>query len=205
MTTTDELQQALVRGMGAWRAQQSGAAVMVPLVPGKESGWDVVLEVRSSALANQPGDVCCPGGHMEPGETARQAAIRETCEELLVSPQQVRPLASLGQLIGPGGRPLEAFVCELFGYTGTFSTGEVSEILTVPLNFVVTERPTTYPIGYSPTFPEDFPWERIRGGRSYRWRQRVEQEPFYDTDPCVWGVTARVLERLGEVLRLGTK
>ena len=37
----------------------------------------------------QPGEVSFPGGRVEDGETFQEAAIRETCEELNLSPDQI--------------------------------------------------------------------------------------------------------------------
>lgn len=36
-------------------------------------------------LKNQPGEISFPGGGIERGENSRDAAIRETCEELLLN------------------------------------------------------------------------------------------------------------------------
>ena len=58
-------------------------AVCIPLMPGPD-GYEVLFEVRSANVKSQPGDVCFPGGRMEPGETPDETAVRETMEELLV-------------------------------------------------------------------------------------------------------------------------
>ena len=55
-------------------------AVLVPLI--RHNGENCLLfEVRSPALKWQPGEVCFPGGRMEPGEPALACALRETEEE----------------------------------------------------------------------------------------------------------------------------
>ena len=43
-------------------------AVLIPYVK-TESGDALLLEIRSQKV-RQPGEVCFPGGRMEPGETA---------------------------------------------------------------------------------------------------------------------------------------
>ena len=178
-----------------------GAAVLVPLVPGAH-GLDILLEVRALSLAVQPGEVCLPGGRIEADESPLDAAIRETCEELLVSPSQIDVLGSLGTFDGPGGRALHAFVATLRGYAGTFSPAEVDRTFTLSLGWLIAHEPDVYQVGYQPNYPVDYPWELVPGGRQYPWRARTSDVPFYrGTDPLVWGATARVLRRLAPVLR----
>ena len=182
-------------------APRGGAAVLVPLVPSAD-GLEVLLEVRARTLSVQPGEVCLPGGGIEPDESPLDAAIRETCEELLVRPSQIDVLGSLGTFDGPGGRALHAFVATLVGYEGTYYPAEVDRTFTLPLSWLLAHEPDVYQVEYAPSFPEDYPWELVPGGRSYPWRARKSDVPFYrGTDPLVWGATARVLRRLAQALR----
>lgn len=178
-----------------------GAAVLIPLVR-TDAGLAIMLEVRARSLSIQPGEVCLPGGGIEPGETPLQAALRETCEELLVSPEQIEVLGELGALDGPGGRALHAFVGELSDYRGTFSPDEVDRTFTLPLQWLVGHDPDVYQVTLEPCYPADYPWDLVPGGRNYPWRARVNEVPFYrSTDPLVWGATARVLRHFVALLR----
>lgn len=178
----------------------SGAAVLVPLVE-QADGLAVVLEVRAHTLAVQPGEVCLPGGGIEPGEDPCEAAVRETCEELLVDSDQIEVLGMLGILAGPGGRALHAFVGYLSEYEGTFSSDEVDHTFALPLSWLLGHQPEVYRVTLEPRYPSDYPWELVPGGRSYPWKARTNEVPFYrGTDPLVWGATARVLARLSDVL-----
>ncbi|MBQ9315298.1 MAG: CoA pyrophosphatase [Atopobiaceae bacterium] len=181
--------------------RRRGAAVLIPLVQTDE-GLAIVLEVRAATLDVQPGEVCLPGGGIERGETPQDAALRETCEELLVSPTQVEILGELGAFEGPGGRALHAFVGQLHDYRGTFSPDEVDHTFLLPVGWLLDHDPDIYQVTLEPRYPSDYPWELVPGGKSYPWRARINEVPFYrGTDPLVWGATARVLMRFAALLR----
>lgn len=178
-----------------------GAAVLIPLIEGGD-GLEIVLEVRAPTLLVQPNEVCLPGGGIEEGEAPAEAAIRETAEELRVDPAQIKIIGSMGPEEGPRSRPLHVFVGKLDGYDGGYSTDEVDRTFTLSLDWLVNHEPRMYEIALEPRFPDDFPFDRIPGGRAYPWHKRTHRVPFYlDTDPLVWGVTARVLARFSRILR----
>jgi 8-oxo-dGTP pyrophosphatase MutT (NUDIX family) len=70
------------------------ASVLVPLF---ERGGDtyVVLIRRSPFLMSSPGDLAFPGGRLEPGEQALDAALREAHEEVALDPRSVSVLGRL--------------------------------------------------------------------------------------------------------------
>ena len=185
--------EAIRHALDSRAPQSPGASVLIPLVQTDE-GLAIVLEVRAATLDVQPGEVCLPGGGIERGETPQEAAVRETCEELLVEPRQIEVLGKLGTSEGPGGRALHAFVGTLADYRGTFSPDEVDRTFTLPVQWLLDHDPDIYQVTLEPRYPRDYPWELVPGGRSYPWRARVNEVPFYrGTDPLVWGATARVL------------
>ena len=69
-------------------------AVLVPLVERPE-GLCLLYEVRADTLGRQPGEVCFPGGRLEPGEDAVSCALRETWEELGIPRPAVEVVAEL--------------------------------------------------------------------------------------------------------------
>lgn len=193
----------LKTGLDAPKPENSRASVLVPLVAG-ENGPEILFEVRAAHLKRQPNEVCLPGGHIEPGESARDAAIRETCEELLVKPEQLTNVLDLGTIDGPGGMPLHLFAGILAGYSGSFDAEEVGSTLTVPLAWFQEHEPTVYRGNLVLDPPENMPWELVPGGRNYPWRKRVHEIPFYlETSPVIWGFTARVIKRSIECLNAG--
>ncbi|MBQ9058093.1 MAG: CoA pyrophosphatase [Atopobiaceae bacterium] len=181
----------------AWR----DAAILIPLVP-TEHGFDIVFELRSQKLVSQPGEVSLPGGHLEDGETALEAAIRETCEELLVSTEQLLYLGELGEFGGGSARSVRVFVAVLNNYEGSFDPEEVERSFVIPLSWFMEHAPQFWTVPLTHEFPDDFPFDLIPGGRDYPWGKRSHDVPFYlDTDPLIWGLTARILHQFCEVLR----
>ena len=85
-------EQALRRRMAAHRTTLQQArgeyAVLVPLVE-TPRGLSLLYEVRPAKLHHHSGEVCFPGGRMEPGETPRQCALRETREELGITAERI--------------------------------------------------------------------------------------------------------------------
>ena len=68
------------------------AAVLVLL---SESGPDVVLTERSATLRSHPRQISFPGGGLEPGENAVEAALREAREEVGLDTKSVRVLGAM--------------------------------------------------------------------------------------------------------------
>ncbi|WP_288160786.1 NUDIX hydrolase, partial [Streptococcus pneumoniae] len=74
------------------------AAVLVPLVQ-VNGEWHILFEVRSLIMRKQPGDISFPGGKLDGSETAQEAALRETHEELGIPPESVEILGQLSPYI----------------------------------------------------------------------------------------------------------
>lgn len=72
----------------------ANAAVMLLLWP-EQDGLKLLLTRRAQHLRHHPGQISLPGGKIEAGESAAQAALRETEEEVGVKAAQIRLLGSL--------------------------------------------------------------------------------------------------------------
>ena len=177
----------------AWNDRR-GSAILIPLVK-IENEWHLLFEQRALDLDAQPGEVCFPGGRVEPGETPMEAAIRETVEELLVDESQIEILAPLDALPGPGGPSIWPFLGIISDYKDTWSVDEVDHTFTVPVSYFIQTEPEVYET-LQVTIPgEDFPFDRIPGGRDYPWKKRHYTVLFYaDTEPLIWGITAKIIQ-----------
>ena len=169
-------------------------AVLCPLAELPE-GLSLLYEVRAANL-RQGGEVCFPGGRMEPGETPEVCALRETEEELAIPRETV-------QLIGPGDfianqrgfllRPFLGLVSPEGLSAIRPSPAEVAEVFTVPLSWLKENLPQIWTYSLRPQTPEDFPYERIGIRRDYPWAWgQVEVPVWYWHDRAIWGMTARI-------------
>lgn len=179
------------------------AAVLVPLII-QDGQLSVLLEIRSTQLSWQPGEICFPGGRIEKEDASSLvAAVRETQEELSLSATTIKVLGPLEEIISPIGVRLHPYV----GYLTpeqpiTPNKDEVAEIFTVPLQFLIENPPIighmemgTRPLG-------DFPFALV-SGYSEEWRARkTYQVLFYKYGKYViWGLTAQVLQQFLEIFK----
>lgn len=110
------------------------AAVLVPLC-NRNNIASVLFTVRTQHVSTHKGQVSFPGGHMDDGETAIEAALRETQEELGHGIGKIHILGTAQTVIAMTGTlvtPVIAFVeqdLQEFAHL-TPSTEEVSKVFT---------------------------------------------------------------------------
>ena len=125
----------------------------------------IVFEKRAGGLKRQPGEICLPGGARDGEETAVENAVRETMEELRVDREQIHVIAQMDTLLTVYDNEVSVFLCELTDYQMTFSEAEVAEVFTVPLAFFMETEPEIYVNKVKLITPEDFPYDKVPGGR----------------------------------------
>lgn len=173
--------------------KEKASAVLIPLIK-KEGKYYILFEVRSNKLSHQPGEICFPGGRRESNELSSQTAIRETCEELLIPKSDVLVYGPLDYFLSPTGMRIDAYLGELVNYEGQFSTDEVAEVFTVPLEFFQSTSPKQYFNHIELQPEENFPFDKIPGGKDYPWAKGKYEVLFYEYDGhVIWGITARIL------------
>jgi peroxisomal coenzyme A diphosphatase NUDT7 len=178
------------------------AAVMIPLIQ-ENNGYSVLFQVRSSRLRHQPGEICFPGGRIEPTDlTEKAAAIRETCEELGIVEQDIEVLGPIDYFVATH-TIVYPYLCTISGQTKLSpDPNEVAEIFTVPLDVLLGQEPELHEVPIRMEPREDFPFHLIPNGKNYKWRKALVLEYFYFyEDKVIWGLTARILREFLESVR----
>lgn len=169
--------------------------VLLPLIKIKDE-LHILYEVRSKNLDTQPGEISFPGGMVEESETYKEAAVRETIEELNISKENITVIGELDYIITPFNISIYPFVGllkDLKTDSIDFNYDEVEEIFTVPLNFFIENEPLEYYMYIEPQVDDDFPYHLIQNGRAYNWRKGKYPVYFYKyEDYIIWGITARI-------------
>jgi 8-oxo-dGTP diphosphatase len=91
----------------------------------------VLAERRKPDKQPDPGKVVIPGGHIEEGEQARDALIREVQEELNIRPLQSFYICSLLHITGEPMRIQYYYVKE---WDGNIQSNEAEELMWIPLD-----------------------------------------------------------------------
>ena len=167
----------------------------------------MLFEVRADTLERQPGEVCFPGGRMEPGETPVQCALRETFEELSIPPEKIRLLGRL-DFIAHRASFLMQPVLGLVDATALAdmrpSPAEVDQVFFVPLSHLLEAEPIVYEYDLIPTPAESFPYELIGIPRDYQWQLGHENVPVYPWQGrAIWGLTGRITRNLIQIAQSG--
>lgn len=139
-----------------------------------DGAWEVLLTQRTDALPSHAGQVSFPGGRIEQADgSALAAALRETAEEVGITPDFVEPIGFLPPYATISNYlVLPVVACLRPGYAMQPEAGEVAAIFKAPLSLFMPPRPI----------------ERRQ------WRGRLRQSyVFAQGDYKIWGATAAML------------
>lgn len=175
-------------------------AVLAPIIDISGEPY-LLFEKRSNKLRRQPGEICFPGGKLEPDEALQECAVRETIEELRVLRQQIEIIGPGDIYISPFNLMIHPFIGVIRDYMDTFSIDEVDEIIKVPLDFFRNHQPEKYESKLINEPPEDFPYEWIPGGTKYPWANGTHDILFYRYEKwIIWGLTAQIVKSVVKLI-----
>ena len=192
-----QLQKEIIDNAGEYLP----SAVLVPLVE-EQGELSVLFEVRAQTLNRQPGEICFPGGRIEPGESPQAAAVRETTEELTLRRADIQVLGQLPVVISPIGVMLYPYVGIVSGKVRP-SKQEVAECFTVPLSYLLYTEPVIGHMELATRPLLDIPPDFLPEDYSPDWKRRVSYPVwFYRYEAhVIWGLTGRVLYTFLETCR----
>ncbi len=178
------------------------SAVLMPMILHNDT-WHLLFEKRALTLNSQPGEICFPGGIVEKDEQPKEAAIRETCEELNLTEGHIR-------LIGQLDSVMTSFDMLIHCYVGVLeiefenihpSISEVDDLILVPLDYLLNVQPETYKISSKFDLDIDFPFDAIPNGKNYNFKNTQYPIVFYNYDSVtIWGLTARMVYNLTNLI-----
>ncbi len=162
------------------------AAVLIPFLR-HEGAWHLLF-IRRTEARDDPhsGQVAYPGGARDPSDgSAEEAAIREACEELGLSPEVVKILGKLNPLVTITNYLVTPVVGTIpWPYPLNPAPEEVSRVFTIPLSWLndITNHETL--------------------NRELQNKIRISVTYFkeYDSE-ILWGVSARITLELLENLQ----
>ncbi len=158
------------------------AGVLLLLYP-LHGEWHFPLMKRVEDGLTHSGQISLPGGSQEAGETLRETALREACEEVGAACDEIDVIGQLSTIYIP---PSNFLVTPTVGYTFTrpdfrCDPREVAELIEAPLSTL-----------FDPGVVRREPWS-LRGA--------TVEVPFYQIGPHkVWGATAMILSEFSMAL-----
>jgi len=179
------------------------ASVLIPIVK-KDNTHYILFEVRSKNLKTQPSEISFPGGKIEVNESPLDAVIRETCEEIGTTKENIDIISPLDLLITPGNMIIHPFVGYLNNYDNlNINKDEVDHIFLVPIPYLLEYNPSLYNNEVKIIPNDDFPYDIIPSKNNYKFATSNYRVLFYEyKDYVIWGITAKILENFLEFLKI---
>jgi len=157
--------------------------------------WIVPLTRRPHHLQHHGGQICLPGGRVEPGETTREAALREFEEELGIRPTVLYDCGELSpQYVYASDNIVHPVVTVMQPPEIPWrpDPNEVDQVIALPLTRLLESEPSQDPF---------FIRREVRQGKIATGDLVFRASAIKYQQYCVWGATAMILDQLAQILQ----
>lgn len=177
------------------------ASVLLPLVK-KDDSYFILFQVRSKNLRTQPSEISFPGGKIEIGEQPKYTALRETCEELGTTEDNIEIISELDLLITHMNLIVHPYVGIIHDINNLkINKDEVDHIFLAPINYLLSKPPVYYKNELEVVPDENFPYDIIPNKENYKFQKSDYSVVFYEyNNYVIWGITARILENFLNII-----
>lgn len=154
------------------------AAVLVGFIE-RNHGCSVLFTKRATHLRHHPGQVSFPGGKFElHDETLFSTAVRETYEEIGITPENIEILGTLPELITTSSFVVTPVLAKISpSFSLTIDNNEVSDVFEIPAEYLFNRHNM---------FIEQF---KIKGHS-----RKIFCLPYQNH--LIWGVTGQIIDIL---------
>jgi 8-oxo-dGTP pyrophosphatase MutT (NUDIX family) len=159
------------------------SAVLIPLYQ-EDRQYYIIFIKRTMTVKTHQGQISFPGGMRDKGDkTLRDTALRESEEEIGLRPEDVNVLGELDdEITTTSNYIVTPFIATIpWPYQFTPNRAEVAKIISVPIAALMDKdcrKPET---------------ETLNG-------KKVQSFAYYYQETRIWGATARILNKLLEII-----
>ncbi|QEE17601.1 CoA pyrophosphatase [Promethearchaeum syntrophicum] len=166
------------------------SAVLIPILPihtssSKSPSYQIIMTGRSPKLKHHTGEMSFPGGKFDPAQDncLKDTALRETYEEIGVTPENIRIIGNLDDLPTLTGWTIRVFIGLLEippDFRFSINQEEVSALVKIPIEYIARNN-----LFYKIPFPKDHNFSMLCFDYN---------DPELEQNFKIWGASAHMLQ-----------
>ena len=176
-------------------------SVLIPIIK-KDNSYEILFEVRAKTLRSQPNEIAFPGGKIEKGEDPQTACIRETCEEIGITQDDIEIISPLDLYLNHSNLIIHPFLGIIKESALKndiknllINKDEVDHVFSVPITYLLDSSPEEFENEVEVKVNENFPYSKIPNKENYKFAVGKYSTLFYEyKNYIIWGITAKILE-----------